>query len=279
MRMTLRKCCAALVLLFVAACSDSPVGPGASARTAAPSETGAYIPGGPGECDPWLSADWCRDEELCPTALEPGTGDPFAVQSCPGGGEPVGGGPSPPATEPPSPDSCETQNTVVDDPVVQAGFKDLWQRSRINEPQAQRLETAAWIVRNADGTHRLVELSYSQRGPCNVNGNWSAPPGAIGYVHTHPFAAGEEMVVCGALKRPLPGGGWADIVRPDGRPVYERYNNQPSWPDREMITEVINRVRKARGEELLDAYIIDNERITRYTMNGVKDVVYGRCGY
>ena len=279
MRLGVRRYSVAFMIVLAAACSDSPVEPGSSARTAVPREMGFSGPGNPGTCDPWLDPNWCEDEGACLTSAGGDPGDSASIQSCPGGGGPGGGGTPPPSSQPPAPDTCRTQDAVLNDAGIQAGLKDLWLRSRIGQPQAQRVEPAAWIVRNTDGTYGLVELSYTARGPCTVNGNWSAPPGAVGYVHTHPFIAGEEMAICGALKRPGPGGGWVDIVRPDGRPVYERYNNQPSWPDRQLITEVINRVRKARGEELLDAYVIDNERITRYTMNGMKDVVYGRCGY
>jgi hypothetical protein len=265
-----------LALLVLSACSDSPVEPEPSAENAVASRSGAWIPGDPGECDPYLDANWCKDSGICEMSGPTPPDDSLSVQSCPGGGT-GGGGTAPPA--PPAPDTCKTSNPLVDDPAVQAGFKDLWTRSRISEPQAQRLETVAWIIRSPDGTLSLANFEYTERGPCGANGNWYPPPGAIAVVHTHPFAAREEMVVCGPLKRPLPNGGWADIVRPDGRPVYQRYSNQPSWPDRDLINNVINRIRRAEGKEPLDAYVIDHERITRYGFNGLKDVPYNRCGY
>lgn len=50
--------------------------------------------------------------------------------------------------------------------------------------------------------------------------------------------------------------------------------------DRHLLQNVINRVRRDRGEPTLAGYVIDNEGITRFVgMNGDKDTRYGRCGY
>jgi hypothetical protein len=43
---------------------------------------------------------------------------------------------------------------------------------------------------------------------------------------------------------------------------------------------VVNGVRKAQGKTALEGFVMDNERITRFTgTNEMKDVGYHRCGY
>jgi hypothetical protein len=279
MRLGLRHCISALALLLSAACADAPTSPVATSDSVGPSEH-AWIPGD-GECDPWQDLSWCDD---------PGDpGDGTCVTSEPGGGEDTeehvgsegcgtGGG----GTTAPSPtesDTCKTGNTVIDDPAVEAGFKELWRKSGVDQPQAQRMEHAAWIIRNADGTHSVQQItSYYAQGPCSVNHNMNAPPGAVGWIHTHPFRTGETMQACGALKREVSPGQWVDWIGPNGQPLYPRYNNQPSQPDREVIKSV-NVIRKQQGQPGLQAYMIDNEGITRYGANGGKDQSFTRCGY
>lgn len=182
--------------------------------------------------------------------------------------------------DPPADTACNTaDNALLNDAAVQAGFESLWNQSGINLAQSQRLESAAWIVQNPDGSRQLVPFSYNQRTACAVNGNFFAPPGTVAFVHTHPFLAGERMTACGPMTYEANGQSYVVVGR-DGQPLYHTYNNQPSPRDRDLLQNVINRVRKARGDQLLEGYVIDNEGITRYVgMNGDKDRTYGRCGY
>jgi hypothetical protein len=211
-----------------------------------------------------------------------GTPEEFVgVQGCAPGGGGGGGGGDPQPDQPPADTACNTSdNAVLNDPTVQAGFENLWNQSGMNLQQSQRLESAGWIVQNANGSRQLVAFSYTQRDACGVNGNFFPPPGAVGFVHTHPFTTGERMTSCGPMTYEAPSGQTFVVVGRDGQPLYHTYNNQPSPRDRDLLQNVINRVRKARGEQPLEGYVIDNEGITRYSgMNGDKDRTYGRCGY
>lgn len=136
-------------------------------------------------------------------------------------------------------------------------------------------------MRNVDGSHRLVPLQDAVRGPCSINGNWTAPPGAVGFVHTHPFTAGEVMQACGPITQQLPDGRSVPIFGSDGRTLYHRYTNQPSPADRDLLATVINNsIRRSQGMPPIVGYVIDNERITKYTgTNDFHDRTYNRCGY
>jgi hypothetical protein len=267
------------VSLTVAACAESPTAPTPSADGIRPSETGAYRPGG-GTCDPWQDLNWCEDpDEPCMTS-DPSTGEPeefVGVQGCPGEGPGGPGGGSPPETQPPADTACKHTDAAVNDPNVQAGLKNLWQQSNPNLSQDQRLENAGWIVQNPDGTRTVTPFSYSAQGPCEVNGNMFAPAGAVGWVHTHPFRKDEEMVICGPIKIRTMDGRWIDLIRSDGRLAYEIYRNQPSQLDRELMSNV-NAIRRARNEPVLEGYVIDADKITRYG-GGTGSVSWDRCGY
>lgn len=264
------------LLLLVAACADAPTSPTATVGVG-PRE-GVWIPPEPGECDPYQDVNWCEDDPddgTCATSDSIGGPEGYVgIQACP---SPRGGGGS--SSPPPTyPDTCKTGNAVIDDPAVEAGLTDLWKKSNIDSAQEKRLEHAAWIIRNADGSHRLMAFTYTIQTPCSVNGNMNAPPSAVGWAHTHPFRSGETMQVCGALKREVSPGQWVDWIGPNGQPIYPRYSNQPSQPDRDFMGSV-NSLRKQLGQTYLNGYVIDNERITRYGANGAKDQSYGRCGY
>jgi hypothetical protein len=59
----------------------------------------------------------------------------------------------------------------------------------------QEARAGTWLRRALglpDGSHSLAPFSYSQRTACAVNGNLLAPPGAVAFVHTHPFVSGER---------------------------------------------------------------------------------------
>lgn len=280
------------LFLVMGGCTDTGTLPQATIPDAAPglavaADSGDYqdpaccekvivtVPGpDPAECDPYASLNWCEGGGDCLTAGS--TGCPIG-----GGPGPGGGGGVVPPDNPPADTACNTSDSpVLNDAAVQTGFEDLWNQSRMNLEQSQRLESAAWIVQNADGSRHMVPFSYTQRNACAVNGNFFPPPGAVGFVHTHPFTTGERMTACGPMTYETPNGQSHVVVGRDGQPLYHTYNNQPSPRDRHLLQGVINHVRKARGEPPLDGYVLDNEGITRYVgMNGDKDRLYGRCGY
>jgi hypothetical protein len=86
------------------------------------------------------------------------------------------------------------------------------------------------------------------------------------------------MRACSPVQREVSPGNWVVVRGPDGQPLYQRYANQPSQPDREFMLAV-NGVRAAVGQNKLTGYMIDNDRIVVYGTNEKKDWPHARCGY
>lgn len=272
----------ALALPIAAACADAPTSPTPTLIGAEASRAGAWTPiGGGGECDPYQSIDWCEDpgdpgDGECMTS-QPGMEQPddfTGVQGCKLGGSGSEG-------EQPPPDTCQTGDPMLDSPAVEQGLKDLWARSAPTAPQAQRLEQAAWIIQNADGTYGTAPFSVTTQGPCGINGNLNAPAGAVAWVHTHPFTRNEVQTICGPLQQPDPTapGGYRAVIGPNGQPVFPVYRNNPSIPDRELMYD-LNYTRKQLGQQSLAGVIIDNELVRMYSQNPSKgNGTYPRCSY
>lgn len=248
-----------------------------------PSQHVTWPGDGGAKCDPWLDSSWCESDGDgdCMTSQLPAGSEEGVLGACgPGGtiGGRDGGTGSPNPT--PADTACTTLDPALNDAAVQTGLRDLWQQSGIDKPQDQRAEAGGWIVRNTDGSHRLVPLSDMVREPCRLNGNWLAPLGTVGFVHTHPFRSHEVMIACGPVSRELPDGRSIPILGKNGQYLYHTYSNRPSPADRDLLQNVVNNIRRLRGESALQGYVIDNERITQYTgTNNREDKPYGRCGY
>lgn len=171
--------------------------------------------------------------------------------------------------EPIDPDTCATNDPVVDNPVVEAGFAQLWANSNPDAPQAQRSEQAAWIVRNSDGGLDVIPFTEVDYTSCTVTprmGSFAIPANAIGWIHTHPFAAGEVQTSCEPLR----------VV--SGQPIHGRYSSFPN--DRDIaFAASINR---SLGRSI-DAYTIDKETIRRFVAASATTatslVRFNRCGY
>lgn len=122
--------------------------------------------------------------------------------SSPGGGTPAtgpGGGGSPPPSpcwdceiDPSAP--CRTGDPLIDSPGVNAIFRDLWSRSNPGGPYNQRMEQAAWIVVQ-NGRFSAVPMNGATT-PCSVTPSEAPPPGAVSYIHTHPYKW-ERLTNCG----------------------------------------------------------------------------------
>lgn len=295
----LRLIVAAAIVCSTAACTDSPTAPAQPVPDRSQQHTveGCVVDGvcllppigsgGGGWCDPRISDCGNGGWDTCITTA-PGTGDPQTVYTsgCPGGsgsGPGGDGGGGDDGTDPPPPppaDTCLTGDPALDSPAVQQGFKDLWLRSNPDAPQAQRLEQGGWIIQGADGSFRVSPFTPSSQGPCSINGNMHSPQGAIAWVHTHPFRAGERQTICGALKEyDAATGRWRDLIGPDGQPVYPVYDNRPSWPDHELMQD-INSTRSQLGQPLLAGVVIDANQTTVYTEDRSDGTtVLPRCGY
>lgn len=285
MQLRLRQCFIILGVLATGACADSPLAT-TSPETVRHSEMGAYVPPGDGGgCDKYTDPNFCQGPGTgtCITSSL-GTDDPtefVGVQSCPGG-DGGGSGESPPPPPPPSPDSCLTGVDAFDTPAVRQGMKDLWTRSNPDAPQAQRREQGGWIVRAPNGTYSMVRLVNSVSEPCRLNGNFNAPQGAVAFVHTHPFRRGEVQTSCDPVRveDPSAPGVFLDFIGPDGQRVYQVYDNQPSLPDRDLMS-LINSVRgELTNQPLLAGVIMDRDRITVYTHDpAMEPEPFPRCGY
>jgi hypothetical protein len=197
MKLRLRRCLSTVGMLVAGACADSPTAPPLTPDNRGPTETGAYIPPDDGGCDKYTDPNFCQGPGTgtCITST-PGTGaSEDGVHGCPGddGG---GSNSTPPPPEQPRADSCLTGDDALDAPAVKQGLKDLWTRSNPDAPVAQRLEQAGWIVRGWDGSYSMVRFNASFQGPCEINGNFNAPPGAVAFVHTHPYRRGDVQTSC-----------------------------------------------------------------------------------
>lgn len=207
-------------LVTLGACSDSPTAPAQEQQRALVIASGGAVQDqqvqgcvsdgpcildpivvDPGECDPWVSLDWCSGGGECITSFD---STDATVQSCPGtgggGGGPGGGGtaPSPPGgdpgtdcptagtstcpSEPPPPDTCRTGDQVVDDADVWGEFQNLW-----NVSIASGTERGGWVVRDGTNSYRLVPFQNAAYGPCGIDVYEVAPPGTVSIVHTHPW--------------------------------------------------------------------------------------------
>lgn len=284
MHFGLRHFVAAFAVLLTAACADAPTAPSV-APEGGPSEV-VYGPGAPPACDPMLNLDWCEGGGGggCASS-QPAEGTPeefVGVQGCLGPTKGGGGGTTPPPP-PPADTTCLTGDAALDSPEVKQGLRDLWARSNPNaSQQAQRLEQAAWIVQRPDGSFYMAPFTIFAQDACSVNGNFYAPPGAVAWVHTHPFTAGEVMTACGPLRLSDPSApeGFRIMVGPDGQPIYQTYDNKPSYPDRDVMFNV-NDARAKRGEVPLAGVMIDANQTTvydeDYPASGL--TVLPRCGY
>jgi hypothetical protein len=126
----------------------------------------------------------------------------------------------------------------------------------------------------------MAPFSVSVQGPCNINGNLAAPPGAVAWVHTHPIRRGEVMTSCPPLQEPDPSapGGYRDVIR-NGQRVYEVYRGNPSDPDRKLLDQVNDmRASLTPPQDQLAGVIIDANRTTVYTENrSEKPIPLPRC--
>jgi hypothetical protein len=131
-----------------------------------------------------------------------GSCSPDALR-CPGGGGGGGGGWTPPDPEP-----CDVGDPNIDGEAAASFLSSLWANSNpgtveFRTPIDERREQGAWIVKGSDGTISYVPFPESWPSTaCGIGApdGWedSIPPGTVGYMHTHPFYAGEgTREVCG----------------------------------------------------------------------------------
>ncbi|HEY0018041.1 MAG TPA: hypothetical protein VGC13_17125 [Longimicrobium sp.] len=250
------------------------------------------------ECDPYHYD--CGGDD-CIASTGPGDLEDATVQGCTGGGGSGGGGtigdpndpggdgggggggggggtrPAPQCPdwdpdcgyEEPEPDTCVTNDPVINDPVVETAFAELWANSNPSAPQHQRVEQAAWIVQTASGLN-VVTWTNADFGPCTISphiGTFSIPTDAIAWIHTHPFTEGEVQTSCEPIG-----------FDANGQPIHGTYDKFPNEDD----IELAGLMNQSLGRNI-DAYTIDQGNIVRFLATGTTTVSsyapYGRCGY
>ena len=113
-----------------------------------------------------------------------------------------GGGDSPDPGTPPAPCNSDTY-PVLNSPGVQDGMQQLWNDTNPDYgDKIARTERGGWIVPAAGGGYTIRPFGdEAVAEPCGIDFNGVVPPGAIGYVHTHPWRTGESMESCGVDAR------------------------------------------------------------------------------
>jgi hypothetical protein len=216
---------------------------------------------------PELEVPTCKyggDYPACQTGPSPeGTGiDPGEEPYTPEGG---GGEMPPPDSTDEKP--CNTSDPVLNSQTVQTGFEDLWSRSNPDAEMSQRLEKAGFIIQTASGFVLQPFPDSWTIGPCGIDvpDGTMPPAGAVGWVHTHPYKAGELLTSCESTTLVI--GGRTFVAS-------NVYANDPSGSDG-MVSTTWN----------LPGYVIDHEKITKFVGDpNSPDKLRitnrtGRCGY
>jgi hypothetical protein len=265
--------CAVVGTIILAGCTDGPTQPQLREPSGHVLHSGEdpYCGfGGWGDCtlEPITSApgDGCVSPatqiDYCQGGSTGNTGDTGTWGGT--GGTTTGGatGNPPPPEDTIPKDSCRTGSPVFDDPTFRAGLADLWQKSNADANLAQRKEQFGWVVRTATG-YRIAYLGAGNF--CGFDGTVPAPAegyaAVTGFIHTHPYEAGEIIVSC-------------DANMSIGTAVY---HNDPSTIDRTNSISLGNALGRPGP---LPGVIVDKNRLTLYAgMDSTTDVPQRRCGY
>lgn len=100
--------------------------------------------------------------------------------------------------------------------------------------------------------------------------------------YTHPFREGEVQTSCPPVQTEDPDapGVFRDVIGPDGGRVYQVCDNQPSPPDRDLLSLVNSMRGELTNQPLLAGVILDHNRTTIFTHDpAVQPVPLRRCGY
>lgn len=230
----------------------------------------------PPDCDVW----WKPDCGACATGgIISGPEGGMSVQGCPDvppGGPGGSGTPPPPGgdpgaicptaaastcpSEPPPADTCKTGDPIVDDPQVSEGLASLWAQSNPDANLYQRVEKAGWIVEYPAGQFSIMQFTGTERFGCGDYRNVPMPAQGtvVGFVHTHPYAVGENIADCSMRS-------------------VQTYDGTPSDVDRKSSVALGNHFGLGRP---LPGYIIDKDGYYRYDGQGNTATPRRvRCGY
>lgn len=145
----------------------------------------------------------------------------------------------------PLPDLCPGDPFFLDEEVREE-LSELWERTNADAPQHERVERAAWIVRDDSGFD-LVPIEPVRADACSFHLPPGQPPaGTVAWVHTHAFAPGER-VGAGVCK---------------GRPTGGIARSGPSQKDQQLAAKI----NRAVGNEV-PFFVLDPEGVIRVTVS------------
>jgi hypothetical protein len=177
----------------------------------------------------------------------------------------AGTGTDPTWGDPPKP--CDTPDAALNSAEIQAAMQQIWEQTNANaSDQSQRTEHGGWIIETSNGFSYQAFGSTSTTSSCGIGINEPVPPGAVGFIHSHPWANGEPMEACGTNRL--------------GQ--YATYRGNASRDDIRLARDA-ERVSPGSGR----GYIIDKSGITGFSpytratdpYGGGRDERFGRCGY
>ena len=185
---------------------------------------------------------------------------------CDSGVQPLGGGSSatPPDPDPePEPEPCNTGDPVLDSPAVLEGMDSLMKASNPDAVLFSRAETGGWVVRTSTG-FRIDQWPVTASfcgGDFTVAHPAEGPGAIVGFIHTHPYSVGENVIACGS----------------DGQTSIQTYQGLPSDVDRNTSVSLGTALGRAGP---LPGIIIDKSGIREYAgWDLAKDEPHARCGY
>ena len=149
-------------------------------------------------------------------------------------------------------EECDTGNPFVDNTEAQDVFKLLWQLSRYDKPEHERLEQAAFMWINPDGSigwKAVQGEGYIIQTNCDLNVYVPSdlPPNSV-FVHTHPYKNGEIQNHCGDRQRQY----FSDFINDIDRMMLEHDN-------------------------ISSGIFIDKDNVTMYTEDKSEDNTVKRC--
>lgn len=166
---------------------------------------------------------------------------------------------------------CHTGEAFFDDPVLGAGFDQLWKASNVDAAAfGDRVEQYGWIVATSGGGYRVEPVGSGN--VCGATFDPSKEPAEgyaaiVGFIHTHPYDEGELVASCGL----------------DGRITgFLPYSSEPSEPDLDASKALGDFLAQQKGTGQtgppLMGIVLDGNNISVFAGETVGDPI-PRCGY
>jgi hypothetical protein len=165
---------------------------------------------------------------------------------------------------PPQNGPCNTGDPFIDDPKIGEGFTQLWQASNAGANMGQRREVFGWVVQTATGFRIEMITTVASCGGDFRDVPWpvEGPDAVAGFIHTHPYDLGEDILTCNANGQ-VSG--------------FREYDGTPSDIDRQTsiaLGELLGRTKPLAG------LILDGAGIRLFVGNESNmNLSITRCGY